>query len=180
MMQAWLVKGAQSKYTGHCCSFVNDVAKIVQKVPTLPEHLDVAIIRPKNPTTIDETNPPNQPLLASNTSFHVNRERLTDNLRVLARFHPWHRVEGSIDWESLNSLPEDGTVFHRIRSIQQIEVEQASSDQLGPNDLNEENDPTPNITSDGFIPSLQSNESENFRNSKWASTYRGCINDAYI
>src|SRR5271169_6712965 len=47
MMQAWIVKGGQSKYTGHCCSFINDVTKIVQKVPTLPEHLDVAIIRAK-------------------------------------------------------------------------------------------------------------------------------------
>src|SRR5579859_959344 len=32
-MQAWLVKGGQSKYTGHCCSFINDINKIVQKVP---------------------------------------------------------------------------------------------------------------------------------------------------
>ena len=90
----------------------------MQKVPILPEYLDIAIIHPKNPTMIDETNPSNQPLLASNTSFHINHERFTDNLRVLARFHPWHRIEGSIDWESFNSLPEDGTVFHRIRSIQ--------------------------------------------------------------
>ena len=69
MMQAWLVKGGQSKYTGHCCSFVNDIAKIVQKVPTLPEDLDIAVVRAKN-----TTNDTNQPLLASNNSFHVKRE----------------------------------------------------------------------------------------------------------
>jgi hypothetical protein len=82
MMQAWIVKGGQSKYTGHCCSFINDVTKIVQKIPTLPEHLDVAIIRAKNTGNV------NSPLLASSEFFHVKCERLTDNLRVLARFHP--------------------------------------------------------------------------------------------
>ena len=98
-MQAWLVKGGQSKYTGHCCSFVKDVRKIVQKVPTLLEDLDIAVVRAK---TIDN------PLLGSNASFHVNRERLTDNLRVLAEVHPWFKIPGRIDWNSLNSLPENG------------------------------------------------------------------------
>ena len=155
MMQAWLVKGGQSKYSGHCCSFINDINKIVQKVPTLPEDLDIAIVRAKN------TNNADQPLLASNDSFHVKRERLTDNLRVLKRFHPWFRVPGRIDWNSLNSLPEDGTVFHRLQSIEQTEAESASSNQLrGPNDLNEENDPTLNVTSNGFVPSFHSNQSE--------------------
>jgi len=108
MMQAWLVKGGQSKYTGHCCSFMNDITKIVQKVPTLLEELDIAIVRPK---TTDNSH---QPLLASNDSFQVKRERLTDNLRVLAEFHPWFMVPGRIDWPSLNSLPEHGSVFDRI------------------------------------------------------------------
>src|SRR5947207_15086852 len=91
MMQAWLVKGGQSKYTGHCCSFINDVTKIVQQVPTLPEDLDIAIIRVKNTENAD------QPLLASNSSFHVKRERLTDNLRVLYRFHSWFQTPGRIN-----------------------------------------------------------------------------------
>ena len=47
MMQAWLVKGGQSKYSGHCCSFMKDVSKIVEKVPTLPEDLDIAIVHAK-------------------------------------------------------------------------------------------------------------------------------------
>ena len=78
MMQAWLVKGGQSKYTGHCCSFMNDITKIIHKVPTLPEELDVAIVHSK---TSDNAH---QPLLASNDSFQVKCECLTDNLRVLA------------------------------------------------------------------------------------------------
>jgi hypothetical protein len=73
MMQA-LVKGGQSKYSDHCCSFMIDIAKIVLKVPTLPEDLDVAIVRAK---TTDNTD---HPLLASNDTFHVKRERPIDNL----------------------------------------------------------------------------------------------------
>ena len=74
MMQAWLVKGGQSKYSGHCCSFINDITKIVQQVPILPEDLDIAIIRAKNTENMDQS------LLASNDSFYVKRERLIDNL----------------------------------------------------------------------------------------------------
>jgi hypothetical protein len=107
--------------------------------------LDIAVVRAK--ITADDTN---QPLLASNNNFHVKRERLTDDIRVPDR----------IDWDSLHSLPEDGTIFHRLRSIQQTEVEIASDDQLDPNDLYEDNDPTLNVTSNGFVPSLHSNESE--------------------
>ena len=112
MMQAWLVKGGQSKYIGYCCSFINDINKFVQKVLTLPENLDVAVVRAK-----DSTGDTNQLLLASNTSFHVKHERLTDNLRVLAQFHPWFQTPSRIDWSSLDSLPADGTVFHRLRNI---------------------------------------------------------------
>ena len=31
MMQAWLMKDGQSKYSDHCCSFINDIIKIVVK-----------------------------------------------------------------------------------------------------------------------------------------------------
>jgi hypothetical protein len=101
MMQAWLVKGGQSKYTSHCYSFMKDVSKIVEKVPTLPEELDIAVVLAK---TTDN------PLLASNESFYVKRERLTHNLQILARFHPWFRVSGRVEWNSLKSL---GSVFDR-------------------------------------------------------------------
>ena len=41
-----------------------------------------------------------------------------------------------------------------------MDVEGISSDHLGLNDLNDDNDPRINITSDGFVPSLHSNETE--------------------
>ena len=55
MMQAWLVKGGQSKYSGHCCSFINDINKIVEKIPTLSEDLDIAIVCAKTTDNVEST-----------------------------------------------------------------------------------------------------------------------------
>ncbi len=41
-----------------------------------------------------------------------------------------------------------------------MEVESTYTDELSPNDLNEENDSITNLTSNGFVPSLHSNETE--------------------
>jgi len=69
MMQAWSVKGGQSKYTGHCCSFINDNIKLLQKVPILPEDFEIAVVRAKPTETTGEVE--QSPLLASNECFHV-------------------------------------------------------------------------------------------------------------
>src|SRR5579859_4540182 len=164
MMQAWAVKGGQSKYTGHRCSFVNDNIKLLQKVPILPEHLDVAVIRPK-PSDVTQGNDVQQsPLLASNECFYVKRQRLVDNLRVLVQVHPWFKVPGRIDWNSINQLPENDSVFGRLPTIQRSDnaPQQASQNQgVGPGDSNvEEHDMTLNLTSTGFVPSIHSTESE--------------------
>lgn len=151
-MQVWLIKESQSKYTDHCCSFMNNITKIVQKILTLSKELDVTIVHPK---TIDNTY---QSLLASNNSFQIKRERFIDNLRVLARFHPWFMISDRIDWSSLNSFPEHGFVFDRIWIIERIEARNIC-DQFGLNDAND-SDPTLNITFDDFVPSFRSNEPE--------------------
>ena len=58
------------------------ILTIVQKIPILPEDLDIAIIRAKITDNTDH------PLLTSNDSFQIKCEWLIDNLRILARFHP--------------------------------------------------------------------------------------------
>jgi hypothetical protein len=165
MMQAWSVKGGQSKYTGHCCSFINDNIKLLQKIPILPEHLDVAIIqsKPSDDTAGDVQE--QSPLLASNECFYVKRERLVDTLRVLAVVHPWFKVPGRIDWNSINQLPENESVFNRLQIIQRSEnasQQPTSPNQgVGPGDLNvDEHDGTLNLTSTGFVPSIDSTDSE--------------------
>jgi len=160
MMQAWSVKGGQSKYTGHCCSFINDNIRLLQKVPILPEHLDVAVVRPKPSEATGDVE--QSPLLASNECFYVKRERLVDNLRVLVEVHPWFKVPGRIDWNSINQLPQNESVFGRLQTIRRTDdVPQNQNQGVGPGDLNvEECDATLNLTSTGFVPSIHSAKSE--------------------
>jgi hypothetical protein len=165
MMQAWSVKGGQSKYTGHCCSFINDNIKLLQKIPILPEHLDVAIVQSKPSDDAAGDVQEQSPLLASNECFYVKRERLVDNLRVLAAVHPWFKVPGRIDWNSINQLPENECVFNRLQIIRRSDnasQQPTSPNQgVGPGDLNvDEHDGTLNLTSAGFVPSIDSTDSE--------------------
>lgn len=152
VMQAWSVKGGQSKYTGHCCSFMKDIKKVVEKVPTLPKDLDIIVVRPKETDDL---------LLASNSSFHVKRERLIDNLQVLRRFHPWFQVQGRIDWDALDLLPENGSVFDQLQSITQTSEEsgQPHADSATTEESSE-NDIPVNQTSDTFVPSSHSTQME--------------------
>jgi ATP-dependent DNA helicase PIF1 len=152
MMQAWSVKGGQTKYAGHCCNFIRDTAKIVTKVPLLPEDIDILIIRPKDQESNDQLS------LASSDCFRLRRQVVMDNIRVLQQSHPSFRNGRiTIDWDILNTLPEDTSVYDRIRNI--IEVEE-SSENLGPNDMDHDDNQMPNIVSDGFVPHLHSTESE--------------------
>jgi hypothetical protein len=152
MMQAWSVKGGQQKYTGHCCNFIRDTASFIRKIPLLPEHIDTVIIRPKSTENAE------RPALASSDCFHVKRERVIDNLRVLQQFHPTFRDRPDIiDYDVLNSLPEDGSVYDRLHSVEAVTV---TSDPRSLNNSNDDNDEISNLTSNGFVPSLQSNERE--------------------
>src|SRR2546423_6143889 len=158
MMQAWSVKGGQTKYAGHCCNFIRDTANIVNKVPLLPKDIDIVVVRPKTQDTTD------QPSLASSDHFRLRREVLTDYIHVLQRSHPSFRSgRVIIDWDALNSLPEDGNVYDQLRSI--TETEEPSEEPLGnpgPNDLapDDENANITRLISDGFVPHLQSNGNE--------------------
>ena len=151
MMQAWSVKGGQTKYAGHCCNFIRDTANIVSKVPLLPKDIDIIVVRSKDTTE--------QPSLATRDCFRLRREVITDYIHVLQRSHPSFRSgRVTIDWDALNSLPEDGNVYDQLQSI--TETEEASEN-LDPNDLapDDDND-LANIVSDGFVPYLPSNGSE--------------------
>src|SRR5436189_3149704 len=152
MMQAWSVKGGQTKYAGHCCNFIRDTANIVSKVPLLPKDIDIIVVRSKDTTE--------QPSLATSDCFRLRREVITDYIHVLQRSHPSFRSgRVTIDWDALNSLPEDGNVYDQLQSI--TETEEPSGNP-GPNDLapDDENANITGLTSDGFVPHLQSNGTE--------------------
>jgi len=45
LVQLWQVHGEQFKYTGHTCNFCRENAMFYAKVPLLPEHCDIIIMR---------------------------------------------------------------------------------------------------------------------------------------
>ena len=114
VMLAYSIRGGQHKYSGHCCNFVRDTTNVIIKLPRLPEHLDIVIIRSKSNDSVAE-----QVISRQLTdAFRVKRARVMDNLRVLQRCHPsFQNAAFQLDREALNSLPEDGSVLDQLRSI---------------------------------------------------------------
>jgi len=77
---------------------------------------------------------------------------------MLQQFHPTFRDQPDIiDYDALNSLPEDGSVYDHLHSVEAVTL---TSNQHSLNNSNDnKNDPS-DLTSNGFVPSLQSNERE--------------------
>lgn len=111
-VQYWNVHGQQTAYAGHTCLFSRDNAAFLNILPLLPEHLDVLILRDASASPTHITG------FGNRAEFHVKRQRLLDNLVALQRFHPSYR-DIIISHDNLASLPEDGSVFHRLRSATQ-------------------------------------------------------------
>jgi len=161
VMQAWTIRGGQHKYSGHCCNFIWDTASLINKLPRLPEHLDIIVICPKSNDSVTE-----QVISRQLTdAFNVRRSVLMDHLRVLQRCHPAFRnATFQLDVEALNSLPEDGSVLHRLRSVNNdtsITPGQMNENQ-GPDVASGEGEEQENLNmiSTGFVPSLMPGERE--------------------
>src|SRR3981189_3355396 len=45
------VRGHQYQYTGHCVSFMQNIVKTVDVLPTLPSELDIVLLRPSESLT---------------------------------------------------------------------------------------------------------------------------------
>jgi len=154
MMQAWSSKGnGQMKYARHCCNFIRETANIVNRVPILPQDIDIVIVRPKDQDQ-------EQSLLAASDCFRLRRRVVEDYIRVLQQFHPSFRTGAvAIDFDALHRLPDDQNVYDQIRSITETEP---PPENPGPNDLNEgnNNEDLSTLVTDGFVPQLRSREIE--------------------
>jgi hypothetical protein len=92
---------------------------------------------------------------------------MMDNVCVLQRCHPSFR-NGTfqLDETALNSLPEDGSVLDRLRSINNdtsiIPIPGQMNENQGPEAASgeEEEQENPNMISTGFVPSLMPEERE--------------------
>ncbi|THU93737.1 hypothetical protein K435DRAFT_636492, partial [Dendrothele bispora CBS 962.96] len=111
LIQVWQVRGGQYKYTGHTCNFTCENAVFHAKVPLLPEQCEIMIMRQKGQgSTVN---------LAATQDFRVRHEPLQHWLQFLSQHHPTFqgaRVE--IDWDALQQLPVDGSVYNRLHTIE--------------------------------------------------------------
>jgi hypothetical protein len=63
-----------------------------------------------------------------------------------------------IDYDALNSLPENSSIYDHLHNVEAVTV--TSDQHTDVNNSNGTNDEISNLTSNGFVPSLQSNERE--------------------
>ena len=145
VIQVWLGKGAQWKYTGHVVNFMRDTGKIYRKLPALPEDADIVLIRPARG--------PDGSRAQFRKKLTVRREVVKTWLEYRKDNHSGYR-DIDIDHDALSQLPHDDTVDNRV---------QREEYQLNPEDLNEpapaedDLDPDidfaafPNVNADGNV-----------------------------
>jgi hypothetical protein len=158
MIQAYSVKGGQYKYSGHCCNFTRDIANIVTKLPQLPEDIDIIIVRSKSDDEIAEQVTSRR----LHDAFQVKRSRVLANLEILQKFHPTfkdpNRVQ--IDHDALNSLPENGSVYDRLRNITEDSIRNDINEDQGPERAAADESDDLGMVSNSFVPQLNSEERE--------------------
>jgi len=161
MMQAFNVRGGQHKYSGHCCNFIKDTTNLVNKLPRLPEELDIIIVRPKS----NDSTAADLVSRQIKDAFRVKRARVVSNLQILQLYHPAFKQDSNfeLDLNALNSLPEDGSVYDRLRTITHDSVSSGVNGMEGPNaacDDPDESDLNIGMISNGFVPSTNPKERE--------------------
>ena len=128
------------------------------KVPLLPEHCDIIIMRR---TGVDmETND------MIYQDFRVQRAVIQQWLEYLETIHPTFLAQAvTVDYNLLEQLPEDSSVYARLRTIETQDIEELA-EPVGPPETG--NDPNANaedaqqtpLFSRGFVPNLQTPHTE--------------------
>ena len=129
-IQIQSVRGAQFRYTGHVINFLRDVGKIYNKLPLLPEDLEIIILRPSN----TDENPGLRRQFAKD--YRVRWSAITVWLEYLKENHPGY-ADIVIDRANLAQLPEGESVMDQIASHELPAEEAANSDELPPEELPE-------------------------------------------
>ncbi|KAF2827752.1 hypothetical protein CC86DRAFT_239963, partial [Ophiobolus disseminans] len=153
------IRGQQFKYRGHVVNFLNNTAKIFNKLPLLPEDLDIIIIRPKNwrsdPRMVNQFR----------KDFWVRKEAIKQWLYYLRANHPaYHPNVLAISNEDLEAMPDDAFVDDEV-VIHEIDEEAATAaaddvnESLDPNNpaTFEDDDPTPEVAG---VPDLHAENDE--------------------
>lgn len=97
------VKGCQYKYSGHVVNFMQNTAKIINRLPSLPTELQVVILKPSSSTVNDSA-----VHREFAKTFRVQRKNVQMWLDFLVIHHPDYQ-DVVTDQERLSQLPGDDT-----------------------------------------------------------------------
>jgi hypothetical protein len=103
MVEVHQIRGQQYRYSGHVCNFLRDVGKIYNKLPLLPQNLEIVLLKPANTAANPGLN------RQFKKDYRVRRAAVTMWLEHLKRFHPGY-ADVEIDRATLAHLPEGGEV----------------------------------------------------------------------
>ena len=105
------VRGHQNHYTGHCVTFMQNIVRTVDVLPTLPSELDIVLLRPPESRTDDP-----RYRRQFRTDFRVRRQCVLTWLHFLKANHPDYRYT-TISTDRLTALPVDGDVSSSVICI---------------------------------------------------------------
>ncbi|KAH6907946.1 hypothetical protein BKA70DRAFT_1104335, partial [Coprinopsis sp. MPI-PUGE-AT-0042] len=125
LVQVWQIRGGQHKYTGHICNFPRDNRVFFDKLPLLPAEIDIIIMRRKG------TNPETH--LQTHEDFRVRRQAVRAWLQYLQEHHPTFRSRRvQVSEQRLSQLPQNGSIYSQIQSIETEEHEDTFIQEGGP------------------------------------------------
>ena len=149
LMQIWQVRGGQYKYTGHICNFLKDNAQFYNRVPVLPENVEIILMKRGDVDIANES---------KYRDFRVRRAAIQQWLAFLSNNHPTFQQQVQIDHGVLDQLPEDECVHERVKIVSVQEMDGDLFEESGPpEDDNHDGDNIENeqpIYSNGFIPNV--------------------------
>ena len=102
------VKGVQYKYSGHIINFMQNTPKVVRRLPSLPQELQILHLKP---SSSDLKNSAVQ--REYDRRFNVKRQNVQVWLEYLIDNHPDYQ-HMSIDFNRLSLLPENASVMEEI------------------------------------------------------------------
>lgn len=117
------IKGCQYKYSGHVVNFMQNTAKIINRLPSLPKKLQVIILKPSSSSVNDSV-----VHREFAKTFRVQRKNVEMWLEFLVDNHPDYK-DVVIDEECLSQLPCDETVLDAFSTVLHDEVKVDEDDE---------------------------------------------------
>jgi hypothetical protein len=142
------IRGQQYRYKGHIVNFLRDAGIVYNRLPLLPEELEIVILKP--PNTLGNSRLQRQFV----RDYRVRRREVQIWLEFLKLYHPGYR---DILIDRLEELPVDGSVEHRLRSQEIAALEHVSQGESLLDDDDDNNALPPDMTT---VPNLGAEHQE--------------------